>query len=244
MQTPLRVCRLFAVLVALAAVSATTALLSGCSFSGSKSGPLPDAATLLKQSAATTKNDKSAHVLLTVTGKIAGLPLKTLTGDLSTAPTTAAQGNAQVILFGQDVSADFVVLNGELYTTALSGNGTWDDVGKATDLVHYDPSTILNPDNGVANLLANFTNPKAEGRENVAGQNTVRITGTVPADAVNKLASPFNATAPVPATTWIQESGDHQMVQASLEKTPGNSVQLTLSKWNAPVNVTKPATNG
>jgi len=57
---------------------------------------------------------------------------------------------------------------------------------------------------------------------------------------VNKIAPPFNASKPVPATVWIQETGDHQLVQIKLEKTPGNTVQMTLSNWNAPVTVTKP----
>jgi lipoprotein LprG len=39
---------------------------------------------------------------------------------------------------------------------------------------------------------------------------------------------------------WIQENGDHQLVQATLEKSPGNTLQMTMSNWGAPVNVTKP----
>jgi len=30
------------------------------------------------------------------------------------------------------------------------------------------------------------------------------------------------------------------LAQIQLEQTPGNSVQMTLSNWNAPVQVTKP----
>ena len=57
---------------------------------------------------------------------------------------------------------------------------------------------------------------------------------------MNKHAPQLNATQPVPTTVWIQESGDHQLVQAKLEKSPGNSLQMTLSNWNQPVQVTKP----
>ena len=76
-------------------LSLATALIAGCS-SGSKQsgGPLPDAATLVKQSADATKNVKSVHLVLSIQGKIPGLPIKTLTGDLTTAPATAASGNA------------------------------------------------------------------------------------------------------------------------------------------------------
>ena len=178
-------------------------------------------------------------MVLTVTGKIKGLPVKTLTGDITTKPNTAAKGNAKITVGGEDLDADFVVLNGELYSNALPPHN-WSDFGKASELINYDPSTILNPDTGLANMLANFTDAKAAGRETINGQGTVIISGTVSADAVNKLSPPLAATEPVPATAWIQESGDHQLVQASLQKSAGNSVQLTLSNWNQPVQVTTP----
>jgi lipoprotein LprG len=231
MQTPRR---LFAVL---AALSIAAALIAACSSGSTQSGgPLPDATTLVKQSADVTKNLKSAHLVLSVIGKVPGLPIKTLTGDLTTAPATAASGNVQLTMGGSEVDANFVVVDGELYATLTPNK--WSDFGKASDI--YDVSTILNPDTGLANLLANFTNAKAEGRETINGQSTIRISGNVPADAVNKLASQLNAGNTTPSTVWIQETGDHQLVQAKMDKSSGNSVQMTLSNWNQPVQVTKP----
>jgi lipoprotein LprG len=234
MQTMQTRRRLFAVL---AAVSIAAALIAGCS-SGStqSSAPLPDATTLVKQSTDVTKNLKSAHLVLSVIGKVPGLPIKTLTGDLTTAPATAASGDVQLTMGGSEVDANFVVVDGELYATLTPNK--WSDFGKAADI--YDVSTLLNPDAGVANVLANFTDAKAEGRDTINGQSTIRISGNASADAVNKIASSFNATKPAPATVWIQETGDHQLVQAKLDKSPGNSVQMTLSNWNQPVQVTKP----
>jgi lipoprotein LprG len=226
--------RLFAVL---AALSIAVALIAGCSSGSKQSGaPLPDATTLVKQSADATKNLKSAHLVLSVIGKIPGLPIKTLTGDLTNAPATAASGNVQLTLGGSDVDANFVVVDGELYATLTPNK--WSDFGKAADI--YDVSAILNPDTGVANLLANFTNAKAEGRDTINGQSAIRISGNVPADAVNKLASQLNAGNTTPTTVWIQETGDHQLVQVKMDKSSGNSVQMTLSNWNQPVQVTKP----
>ena len=120
----------------------------------------------------------------------------------------------QLTFGGSDIDADFVVFDGDLYATLTPNK--WSDFGKAADI--YDPSQILNPDNGVANMLANFTEPKAEGRDNINGQNTIRITGKITAHAVNKIAPPFSASDPVPTTVWIQESGDHQLAQAKLER--------------------------
>ena len=160
----------------IASLTLATALIAGCSSGSKQSGaPLPDATTLVKQSAAATKNVKSAHLVLSVQGKIQGLPLKTLTGDLTTAPATAASGNATITLGGSDIDANFVVVDGTLYA-ALTPN-KWSDFGKASDI--YDVSVLLNPDTGLGNVLANFSNAKAEGRDNINGQNTVRISGNV-----------------------------------------------------------------
>lgn len=234
MQAPRRYCRLFAVL---AALSTATAVIAGCS-SGPKlsGGPLPDATTLVKQATDVTKNVTSAHLVLSVNGKITGLPVKTLTGDLTTQPSTAASGNATITIGGSDLNANFVVVDGDLYATLTPNK--WSDFGKASDI--YDVASILNPDIGLANVLANFTGGKAEGRDSINGQSTVRISGKISADAVNKIAPPFNATQPVPATVWIQETGDHQLAQVRMDKSSGNSVQMTLSNWGQPVQVTKP----
>ena len=221
----------------LASLSIATALIAGCSSGTKQSGaPLPDATTLVKQSTDVTKNVKSAHLVLKVNGKIPGLAIKVLTGDVTTAPGTAASGNATITLGGSDIQVDFVVVDGELYATLTPNK--WSDFGRASDI--YDVSVLLSPDSGLANVLANFSNAKAEGRDTINGQNTIRISGNVSADAVNKIAPTLNATQPMPATVWIQETGEHQLVQASLEKSRGNSVQMTLSNWGEAVQVTKP----
>ncbi|OBI49308.1 hypothetical protein A5707_17080 [Mycobacterium kyorinense] len=222
--------------VVLAAVSLAAALVAGCSSSSKKNtSPLPDAANLVKQSSQTTKKVKSVHLVLSTTGKIKGLPIKTLSGDLTTDPT-AAKGNTKITFSGSDIDAEFVVYDGTLYA-ALTPN-KWSDFGPAADI--YDVSTILNPENGLANVLDNFTDAKAEDRENINGQDTIRITGKVSADALHRLVPSVTADQPLPATVWIQENGDHQLVQAKLDPSAGNSVQMTLSNWGAPVQIDKP----
>nr|WP_278184966.1 MULTISPECIES: LppX_LprAFG lipoprotein [Mycobacterium] len=224
--------------VMLAALALTVGLIAGCSSSKSKStAELPDPTTLLKQSSASTKSLKSVHLDLSVTGKIDKLPVKTLNGDLTTDPKTAAKGDAKITFGGSDVDVKFVVFDADLYAV-LTGD-TWTDYGPAAEI--YDPSQILNPDTGLANVLANFTDAKAEDQETINGQDTIKISGKVPADAVNKLAAQLNATEPLPATVWIQAAEPHQLVQATLDKSKGNSIQMTLSNWNKPVTVDKPA---
>jgi lipoprotein LprG len=231
MQT--RLLAIFAVLFA------AIALLVGCSKSDNSSADLPDAATLLKESSQNTKSQTSVHLKLAVQGEIKELPVETLEGDLTNAPAVAAQGKANLLFLGQKLDdVGFVVSEGNLFA-ALTAGGTYQDFGPAADI--YDVSAILNPNTGLGNVLANFSDPKADGRETINGVDAVRITGKVTADAVNKIAPQIGATGPVPATAWIREDGNHELVQAKLEPSPGNSITMTTSDWGKPVTVNKPA---
>ncbi|MCX6488924.1 MAG: LppX_LprAFG lipoprotein [Mycobacterium sp.] len=224
--------RIFAML---ATLLAATLLISGCSKKSSE--PLPDAAGLLTQSIASTKKLQSAHLEIVVNGKIDGLMVKSLSGDLTNVPAVAVKGNSTISMGGSAVDIELVVLDGTLYA-ALTPN-SWLDMGPAAEI--YDPSVILNPDEGLANMLTNLTDATAAGFETIGGVPTVKITGKIGADAVNKLIPPLKASAPLPSTVWIEQNAPNQLVQAQVDQSEGNNVQLTLSEWDKPVTVTKPA---
>ena len=226
-------------LAVLVSLFAALLVIAGCSSSEKSSAPLPDGASLIKDSEQTTRKQTSVHLELTVAGKIPELPIESMSGDLTNAPAVAAQGKANISAFNQTFKdVDFVVLNGTLYAALTPGSFT--DFGPAADI--YDVSTILSPDTGLANVLANFSEPKAEGRETINGVDTVKISGKVAGEAVNGIAPQISATGPVPATAWVKEDGDHDLAQAKLDTSPGNSVQMTMSDWGKTVTVTKPAT--
>jgi lipoprotein LprG len=236
MQTRPRIAVLVSLLTALLTAAALTA---GCSSSDNKANAaLPDAATLLKDSQAATKAQQSVHLQLTVNGEIKELPIASMTGDLTNVPAVAAQGKADIVFLGQKLEGvGFVVVDGTLFGAITPGS--WQDFGPAADI--YDVSAILSPEKGLANVLANFSDPKTDGRETVNGVETVKVTGTVSADAVNKIAPQIAAKGPVPGTAWVTDDDKHDLMQAQLEPTPGNSVQMTLSDWGKPVTVNKPA---
>jgi len=221
-----------------AALFASIALIAGCSSkSADSSKALPDPATLLKESSETTKAQTSVHLKLSVQGEIKELPIETLEGDLTNQPAVAAQGTANIIFLGQRLEGvDFVVADGNLFGAITKGS--FQDFGPAADI--YDVSVLLNPDTGLGNILANFSDAKADGRETLNGVDTVRVTGNVTPDAVNKIAPQIGATGPVPGTAWIREDGNHELVQAKLDPSPGNSITMTCTDWGKSVTVTKP----
>lgn len=164
-------------------------------------------------------------------------------GDKGDKPGTAAEqgnpaakGRGKVAILGTEIEFQFAVLGGHLYV-ALPG-AAWVDYGIATR--PYSVTSILSPDDGLANVLANFVDPKVEGRETVNGQQTIRVTGKVTPVAVNKFMPQLGATERMPSTVWIQEGGDRQVVEVNLEPNKGNFVQLVFSDWNKPVTVEKP----
>lgn len=226
---------MLAVLTVLAAVCAIAGM-TACS-SSTPAEPLPDATGLIQQSIQSTKKLTSAHLDIAVTGTIEGLPVKELSGDLTNTPTVAISGNAMISMGGSNVDIQLVVLDGTLYA-ALSPN-SWLDMGPAADI--YDPSVVLNPDNGLANMLSSLSEATSDDAETINNIPTIRISGEVSADAINKLVPQINATQALQSTVWIQADAPHQLVRAIVEQSEGNTIQLTLSEWDKPVTVTKPA---
>ncbi|HWH98231.1 MAG TPA: LppX_LprAFG lipoprotein [Pseudolysinimonas sp.] len=218
----------------LAPLIAVVVLLAGCT------GPSgADPATLVNESSDTTAGQTSAHLELSVDGEITGLPVESIVGDLTQTPAVAAQGTLDVTYLGQRlIGVEFVVFDGDLWAAITPGSNL-SNFGSASNI--YDVAAILDPDLGLANLLAHFSDAKIDGSETVAGVESARITGTVTADAVNELIPQIGATDPVPATVWISQNGDHELIQVQLAPSPGNSITMTLSQWGEPVIVDNPA---
>jgi len=226
-----------ATLTTVSALAVSAGLLAGCSSSSSTSTEaLPAAETLLQQSAENTKNLSSAHLEITVNGKVTGLPLKKMSGNLTNVPATAADGNATITMGGSDLDVKMVIADGTLFA-ALSGD-SYMDMGPAADV--YDPSLILQPESGLANMLSSFTDAKSDSTEKINGIETVKVTGTVSQEAVNRILPKLKVDGAIPGTAWIEKDGDHRLVQSQIDPSKDGNIQMTLSDWNKPVTITKP----
>ncbi|MEB3032775.1 LppX_LprAFG lipoprotein [[Mycobacterium] nativiensis] len=200
------------------------------------SEPLPDAAAILKESSAVTAELDSVHLAMSVTGNIENLPVTALDGGVTRVPDAAAKGYAKIAYRGAPAYVEFVVFGGDLYVSGSPRR--WVDYGPAGNF--YDAATILSPDTGLADLLTDFVDPEASGRETIDGVETVRVTGEVSAAAAKKIVPQLKASKRTSCTVWIQETGAHQLVQLQLASGADDAVQMTFSNWNEPVTVGKP----
>src|SRR5699024_750608 len=92
-----------------------TALLAGCTANDSEES-LPDADTLLTDSAESIAEIDSAHVALDTTGEIPGLPVTALDGDLRrNNGQIEVKGSGTMQQMGQLVEVEFVLTGDTLY---------------------------------------------------------------------------------------------------------------------------------
>ncbi len=101
----------------------------------------------------------------------------------------------------------------------------------------YDPAAILDPDRGVAKVLASVRNAKTEGTEDIDGVSTYRVTGRVAKDVVENLVPGIKSDVDI--TFWVKQDGDHQPVKASV-KIGGPTVDVTLTDIDKQVSITAP----
>ena len=110
----------------------------------------------------------------------------------------------------------------------------------------YDPSTLLDPNQGLPSLLSKATGGRTKGSESVGGVDAYRVEATIPTDVVAALAAdlaPGQQT--LPATLWIEKDG-HRLVKFRTSFRAPNADTDTiltgdLSHFNLAFNVQRPA---
>ena len=230
----------------LATIVAATlpAVLVGCSSSKGGSAPttpvnLPAAAALLKASQTAMKDVKSAKFHLEGKGSIAGVEVDSADGTVTS--DGKAQGTAKVVENGTLASIDLVVVGGNIYIKGPTGTFAKLPAGAAGGF--FDPSQILNPHQGLAQLELFATDARTVGEETVNGVDTYKIEAQLDGALVSHLM-PITAVNKVDGTLWIAKDGG-QLVQISVNapQAGGSSAQLTLSlsDFGVQTNITPPA---
>ncbi|CAM4226482.1 Putative lipoprotein LprA precursor [Mycobacterium basiliense] len=231
----------FAVVLAVGACSSNGGSGANNKASGTTAtAPNAEAATILKQAADAMRKVTGMHVNLEVEGNVPNLRVTKLEGDISNTPQTVATGSATMLVGKNKQDAKFVYVDGHLYSD-LGQPGKFTDFGDGASI--YNVSVLLDPNKGLANLLANLKDAEIAGTEQVNGIATTKITGNSSADDIATLAG-TRLTAEdvnaVPTTAWIASDGSSHLVQIQIVPTTNTSVTLTMSGWGKQVTATKP----
>ncbi|OSC40421.1 LppX_LprAFG lipoprotein [Mycobacterium decipiens] len=179
----------------------------------------------IQQSLEATKALTSVHLTVRTTGKIDSmLGITSADVDVQANPLAAKgvctyQGQADVPFRTKDDNISVKLFE------------DWTNLGSISEL---STSRVIDPTNGVGKILSGITNLQSQGSEVIDGVPTNKITGTLPTETV-KMLDPA-ARRPRPATVWVATDGSHHLVRASIDLGSG-TIELTLSKWNQPVNV-------
>jgi lipoprotein LprG len=235
-----------ALLVAgVAALTAVLVALSGCSGKSDKKGAaptvdpnLPAAAGLLKDSSTAMGGIKTAKFLITADGTIAGVALKRAEGVLTKEGN--AQGTAQVEQVGTTADLAFTIVGQTMWLKGPTGD--YQQIPLALAASVYDPSAILDPERGIAKVLATATEGKTEAAETVDGKATYRVTAKFPAENLSKVVP--GVTGAIPGRVWISKD-DKRLLKAAFDlpavgDAKGGTVTVTFTEFDAPVTIAPP----
>lgn len=222
-----------------AALATLAVLVAGCTGSSNgsgnnSSGTNPNADTLLAASSASMQAVHSVHFTIAVTGSLPGLPVTNADGDLNSAGQ--ATGTAKLTELGQLIEAKFVLINNTFYL--LGPTGGWQRFPAALAGSMFDPTAILDPNRGVAQVFKHVNGPQTTGQDTVNGVSTYKITGTVTQNVISSLLPGLNAD--VNATVWVATDAKHLPAKADFSLA-GATVEVTVSNFNEPMSVSAPS---
>jgi lipoprotein LprG len=197
------------------------------------SAPLPEAAELLRSAATELATVKTARFAITTEGAAETLGISAAEGVITSAGE--AQGSAKIEQAGLPLELQFVVKGETLHVNGLTGG--WQQLPLATAAAIYDPTALLSPDRGVANLVSKATGT-TEARETVDGVQTYRIRGTLSGAALGNLVPGVGED--VTGTLWI--GADRRLLHRAQFPVPGQSgtVTVTFSEYDKPVTIRVP----
>lgn len=210
-------------------VALFTALLASC---GGPDKSLPDGAGLLAESAAAMRETTSARAALDVDGELPGVPLASAEGVLTR--DGSVEGTAAVDMGEQLLELTFVIVGEDLYLRGPTGD--FRKMSTSSAFLVYDPRVILDPERGMAAVLAAGTEAETQAREQVGGVDTFLVQAQFPGRALDELVPGFAADQD--SRVWIA-ADDFRLVQAEFPTTDG-TVTFRFSDYNAPVDITAP----
>ncbi len=212
-----------------------TALVTACGAQGNEQDAPPappEGATLLADSATAMRTVTTTRVGIDVQGELPMFPIKAAEGQLTR--EGQAKGTATVERFGQLLELAFVIVDDKLYLRGPTGG--FQELPAAGAGLVYDPSVILDPDRGIAAVLASGAAARTETREQVGEVDAYRVQASFSGQSLSKLLPGF--TQDTTAQVWIAAEGFH-LVQARFPTT-GGAVTFQFSDFDDRADITAP----
>ncbi|MGM1058913.1 LppX_LprAFG lipoprotein [Saccharothrix sp. Mg75] len=207
--------------------SLVLALAVGCTSSGG-GGDLPAGPEVLSKASAGMKGVTSTHFVIKVDGELPDVPVKDAEGDLNA--DGESRGRAKVNQFGQLIEVEYVLVGQDLYFKGPTGGFTKLPAALAGQV--YDPTLILDPDKGVAKVLADAKDARTVSSED----GTTVVEATVPEAVVAGLVPGIDAD--VKSTFSVR---GEKLTRALFELPSGPKVGIDLSDFDKPFTVSPPA---
>ncbi|WP_406673030.1 LppX_LprAFG lipoprotein [Nonomuraea sp. N2-4H] len=208
-------------------IVAVLALATACS-SGGAGAELPAGPDVMKKAVDAMKTVKSAGFSIATEGK-PNVPLKKADGRLTAEGD--ADGTITLEALGSLLEVTFAVVGDTVHFKGATGG--FQKMTRQQLAQIYDPSVILEPTKGVAQLLASGTDPKVEAVEN----GSYRVATTFPGSVVGQIVP--GVTQGVNAKIWIDQASG-RLTKASLPL-EGGTVTVSFSDYDAPVTIKPPA---
>ena len=225
------------VLALLAALVAVTSCTSSPDKKAESTGSLPDAGTLLTDSATAMRDIKTAKFLITADGAISGLSLRRAEGTLT--KEGDAEGTAQIEQAGTNVDLTFVIVGDKIYIKGPTGGYQALPLSLAASV--YDPSAILDPEKGIAKVLSTATDAKTEAAEAVDGVDAWRV--AITANGADLATIIPGVTGNTPGKVWLgrQDKRLHKAVfTLPAEGGATGTVTVTFKEFDAPADIKAP----
>ena len=226
---PRRHLRLLALLAAL-----VIALITSCDRITGQGADLPDGARLLADSATAMRTVTSARFNVDVQGNAPEIAFQSGQGQLTR--EGSVKGTVNRNQGGQIVELEVVVVDEQLYLRGATGPFLKLSASNLSGI--YDPRLILDPDRGIAAVLASGTEASTEAREQVGGVDSYRVEANFPAQPLGALL-PGSQDEAKAGTLWIAAQGS-RLMQAQFPASDG-TIRLRFSEYDAPVEITAPA---
>jgi lipoprotein LprG len=201
---------------------------------------LPDGGELLRQSAQAMREVETLKFNLSVEGTIPGVAIRGAEGQLTR--DGDVKGTGQLNQGDATSEIEFVIVDDSLYLKGPTGG--FQRLPASVAATVYDPSKILDPDLGVAALVAGGTQPRTEAREQVDGTDAYRIAVTLPRDKLTVLLP--GVSTDLNGQLWVAANDPKRLLRAKVDVPatgggePG-TVTLGLSEFNEPVTITPPS---